>query len=105
MRWFGESQSGNVEDRRGMGGGGKLALGGGLGGVVIIILSLIMGKNPMDYINAGSDAQTDTQTGQYQSTPEEDKQMQFVGVVLKETEDVWTKVFADEGKTYEDPKL
>src|ERR1700712_4892575 len=107
MRWLGGSQSGNVEDRRGMGGGGKMAIGGGLGGVVILILSLILGKNPMDYINAGGGGgtQTDAQTEQYQSTPEDDKQMEFVKVVLKETEDVWTKEFADEGKTYVDPKL
>ncbi len=52
MRWIGRQQSGNVEDRRGMGGGGKIAIGGGAG-VIILIISLLLGQNPLDYINPG----------------------------------------------------
>ena len=52
MRWRGRQQSGNVEDRRGM--GGKLALGGGAGGLIIVIISLLLGENPLDYINVGT---------------------------------------------------
>ena len=50
MRWRGRPQSGNVDDRRG--GGGRMAVGGGLGLLVVIVLSLILGENPLNYINA-----------------------------------------------------
>lgn len=45
MRWRGERQSDNVEDRRGMSGGGKI-IGGGLGGIVLLVIALLMGADP-----------------------------------------------------------
>jgi len=103
MRWSGERESGNVEDRRGMSGGGKIAIGG-VGGIVILVISLLLGKNPLDYINT-SDVQNETTSEQVSSSPEEEKEMQFVGVVLADTEDVWTEIFEEDGKTYVEPKL
>jgi uncharacterized protein len=47
MQWRGRAQSTNVEDRRGMSGKG-LAVGGGLGGIVLLVLYLLMGGNPGD---------------------------------------------------------
>ena len=47
MQWRGRRESTNVEDRRGMSGKG-LAVGGGLGGIVLLVLYLIMGGNPGD---------------------------------------------------------
>lgn len=103
MQWMGRKQSGNVEDRRGFGGGG-LAIGGGVGGIVImLIISFLTGKNPMDMINSGGDQQAVNQT--QQTTPEEDAKAQFVSVVLQDTEDVWNKIFADQGKDYPEPTL
>lgn len=105
MRWLGERQSGNVEDRRGMSGGGKVAIGG-VGGIVILVISLLLGKNPMDYINTTNDAYDSTTTSApVNASPAEEKEMQFVRVVLADTEDVWTTIFENEGMTYEDPKL
>jgi len=104
MRWFGERQSGNVEDRRGMSGGGKVALGG-VGGIVILVISLLLGKDPSAFVNTASDQYDSTTSGQVNSSPEEDREMQFVSVVLADTEDVWSQVFEADGKTYEDPKL
>jgi len=105
MRWLGERQSGNVEDRRGMSGGGKVAIGG-LGGVVILVISLLLGKNPMDYVNTGNTyADSTASSEQVSASPEEEKEMQFVGVVLAKTEDVWTEIFEEDGKTYINPKL
>jgi len=103
MRWSGERESGNVEDRRGMSGGGKIAIGG-VGGIVILIISLLLGKNPLDYVNT-PDVQNQATSEQVSSSPEEDKEMQFVGVVLADTEDVWTEIFEEDGKTYIEPKL
>ncbi len=105
MRWSGRERSGNVEDRRGM--GGKVAIGGGIGGVIILVLSLLMGENPLNYIDTSS-----LQQGEEQSSPnaplteEEDPQGYFVGVVLKDTEVVWTELFQTQlNSTYQEPAL
>lgn len=101
MRWRGRQQSGNVEDRRGM--GGKLALGGGAGGLIIVIISLLLGENPLDYINVGTSPAYEQQ--QQPTSEAEDQMAEFVKVVLNDTEDVWTKVFAERGETYQEPVL
>ena len=96
MRWIGRQGSGNVQDRRGMGG---LAIVGGLGGIIIVILGLLMGQNPLDYINQNPKAvqQEDSQAA--------DEKAQFVSVVLKDTEDVWNKLFQENGVDYQEPNL
>jgi predicted metalloprotease len=100
MRWIGREGSGNVEDRRG-GMGGKLALGGGVGGIVVLILSLLLGNNPFQNGNIDSSPVTETQ-----SSEAEDEQAKFVSVVLKDTEDVWHKLFREQvGREYQEPKL
>ncbi len=45
MLWKGQRQSDNVEDRRGMSGGG-MAIGGGLGGIVLLVIALLLGADP-----------------------------------------------------------
>ena len=97
MRWRGRQVSGNISDRRGM--GGKLAIGGGLGGIVILVLTLLLGGNPLESINMGSQ-------GSYTPSAEEDQLAQFVGVVLKDTEDVWNNIFREElNADYQEPTL
>lgn len=97
MRWRGRQGSGNVSDRRGM--GGKLAVGGGLGGIIVLILSLLMGGNPLETINVGTQ-------GNHVATEAEDERAQFVGVVLKDTEDVWNNLFQEEfSADYQEPTL
>jgi predicted metalloprotease len=99
MRWIGRQGSGNVEDRRGM--GGKLIAGGGIGGIIVLVISLLLGNNPLENINVGSTSQPDQATSQVQ-----DDQAKFVSVVLKETETVWHQLFQKEfGKDYVEPKL
>ena len=102
MRWIGGRSSNNVEDRRGRGGGG-LAIGGGIGTLVIVlIIGLITGKNPLELINSNSDGQ---QT-EYTATPAEEENAKFVSVVLGLTEDVWKQLFDQQlHKTYAEPKL
>ena len=97
MQWRGRQGSGNVSDRRGM--GGKLAVGGGLGGIVILLLSLLLGGNPLETINVGSQ-------NNYTPSAEEDELAQFVGVVLKDTEDVWNELFQESfNADYQEPTL
>jgi uncharacterized protein len=98
MRWIGRPGSGNVEDRRGMGG---LAVGGGIGGVIILILSLLFGGNPLDP-NAGTSPQYDNNA----TSDVRDQQAQFVSVVLKETESVWSQLFEQQlNADYAEPRL
>jgi uncharacterized protein len=98
MKWIGRPGSGNVSDRRGM--GGKMAIGGGVGGIIVLILSLLFGNNPLETINVGSNSNA------YESTEAEDKNAQFVSVVLRYTEDVWNNLFPQEfGTQYQEPQL
>lgn len=107
MRWQDSRRSENVEDRRGsMLGGRPLALGGG-GLLIVVIISLLFGVNPLSLLQ-GVDANVDVpvSTGPATvGTPAEETMKDFVTAVLGETEDVWRDIFARNGKTYRDPKL
>jgi predicted metalloprotease len=115
MRWRGDRESENVEDRRGEGGGlggGFPGLGlpiGGRGGlsigglVVVAIICLILGINPLTLLTGGPD--TAFTPGSQTQSAGDVEQKQFVSVVLADTEDVWHEIFAVQGKTYEEPKL
>jgi hypothetical protein len=105
MRWQGRQGSGNVEDRRGRGG---LAIGGGIGGIIVLVLSLLFGGNPSDILNGGGGGQPAAEqgTGASGNTAAQDEQGQFVSVVLKDTEDVWNKLFREQlGQDYREPTL
>ena len=104
MRWRGERESTNIEDRRGMS-VGRVAVGGGLGTVVIMILALLFGVNPQQlFEQLPSEQQPGVQTSRPQNA-QEDELKQFVGVVLAKSEDVWTDVFRQNGRQYRDPTL
>ncbi|MFO7732868.1 MAG: neutral zinc metallopeptidase [Candidatus Aminicenantes bacterium] len=104
MRWQGRRKSDNVEDRRGISGRG-LAVGGGLGGVVVVILYLLLGGNPGE-ITRSLQLDQPYATGAGQPLSERDKEMgDFVSVVLADIEDVWRAEFQKMGRTYVEPKL
>jgi uncharacterized protein len=105
MKWRGRRQSENVEDRRGMT-PGRVVVGGGLGGLVVLILALILGADPQQLLEqlpandpSGSVPASRTER------PGDDELRQFVGVVLAETEDVWTQIFHQMNREYVKPKL
>jgi len=127
MQWKGRRQSSNVEDRRTSGGNGALGgLGGGLlggllgglsggnrtgcgvGGIIgLIIMGLIawkLGINPTQFISLiggeGANLTSLITGGDYTPSEEEQEMYDFMATVLAETEDVWTKVFHEMGKTY-----
>ena len=102
MKWQGRQGSGNVEDRRGMGTTGKVAIGGGLGTVIIALVVLLLGGDPSGILNQTSNT---TESVQYQPTAEEQELAQFVSVVLKDTETIWGKIFQESGSTYRQPTL
>ena len=104
MRWRGERQSENIEDRRGMSRGG-MAIGGGLGSIVVLIIALLLGADPRQLLEqAPVDPGTGTQTSQ-PTNPEEEELKSFTRVVLASTEDVWTDIFRQSGASYRKPTL
>ena len=104
MRWRGERQSTNIEDRRGIS-AGKVAVGGGLGTVLVVILALVFGFDPQTLLNQAPDNQpTEVQTSRPQSSEEEDLK-QFVAVVLAKSEDVWQQEFQENVRQYREPTL
>jgi len=104
MRWRGERESTNIEDRRGMS-VGRVAVGGGLGTLVIMILALLFGVNPQQlFEQLPSEQQPGVQSSRPQN-PQEEELKKFVAVVLAKSEDVWTDVFRQNGRQYRDPTL
>src|SRR5581483_7660607 len=104
MKLDGERESSNVEDRRGFSGGG-LAIGGGVVGVIVLLLKFFLsGGDPSTLTQATTPAApTHEMTAEEQKLDEQ--RAHFVKVVLADTEDVWGKLFADQGKQYQDPTL
>lgn len=103
MKWKERQASSNVEDRRGMSGKGIAGIGGGLGLVIVIIVTLL-GGDPGELLgNIGSTDQNNS--APYEETQEEKELAQFVSVVLADTERVWTEEFREQGLEYKEPKL
>lgn len=103
MEWRGRRESGNVEDRRSMGRGG-LAIGGGVGGVIIALIVLFLTKDPqqaLQVLNQGAPATEQTAP----PSEAENEAASFVKVVLADNEDVWHKLFKEYGMDYREPKL
>lgn len=104
MRWVGRRQSGNVEDRRGVGTRG-MAVGGGAVGFIVLLVALLFGINPGDILNRSSpDLGTNARVSTTFSAQEEQLK-EFVSVVLADTEDLWTTQFEQMGMTYRQPRL
>lgn len=105
MQWQGRRESSNVDDRRGLSGGG-LAIGGGIIGVIFILAKFLLGDGDINdlsqIIQQPQQQQTEMSVEQKAA---DDKEAAFVKVVLADTEDVWTKLFNDMGRTYTDPTL
>jgi uncharacterized protein len=108
MRWGGQRESGNIEDRRGM---GPVGAGGiGIGGILfVLVVSYLTGTNPLTLLNMvetvqevspPSGAESPTPTG-----PPTDRLGKFAAVVLADTEDTWQGLLPKLGKGYEEPKL
>jgi len=124
MRWRGRRQSRNIEDRRGGGGFGmpggisrgggrgvRRAGGGGIGFLIIIgIMWLVFGINPMTLLQGGGSMAPAPQSRQAQPdsggiSRTQSEADDFVATVLADTEDVWKEIFRKEGQTYPEPNL
>lgn len=104
MKWRGRRGSSNVEDRRGMSGGGKM-IGGGIGGIILVlVITLLSGGNAGDILGSLTSTGSSS-TAPYEQTAEEQELAEFVSVVLADTEEVWGEIFQQQGMTYTDPTL
>ncbi len=99
MKWLGRRGSGNIDDRRGMSGGG-MAIGGGT--IILVILGLLFGGDPQSILNQVSQNQP-VQEGKVGS-PQDDAG-KFADVVLGDTDELWTEIFRENGKQYERPTM
>jgi len=100
-------RSENVEDRRGMPmGGAGLKLGGG-GILLVVVLSLLTGTNPLDILGGLVEEAppSSVDSGPQRKPPRDDPQADFIRAVLGDTEDTWSRMFEQGGGTYEPPRL
>ncbi|MBN1837814.1 MAG: zinc metallopeptidase [Spirochaetales bacterium] len=105
MQWQGRRKSDNVVDRRRARTGG-IAIGGGLGGVVLLVLYLLLGGNPADIQqNLQLEAPVSSAEDGRSLTEHEIEMGDFVAVVLAEVEDVWGALFQEAGLQYREPRL
>jgi predicted metalloprotease len=102
MQWMGRRESTNVEDRRGLSGGG-MAIGGGVIGVIFLLAKFLLGDGDINDLNQMIQQPQQPMTQEQKAA--QDQEAAFVKVVLADTEDVWTKIFSDMGRTYTDPTL
>lgn len=104
MLWQGRRQSSNVDDRRGMSAGG-MAVGGGVIGVIALLLNFFLGGGDPSQIPQLSPTSGQSQPMSPQEQAADDERANFVKVVLADTEDVWSKIFAEQGSDYAEPTL
>src|SRR4051812_2940755 len=102
MRWRDMRQSSNIEDRRG---GGGLAVGGGIGGLIIAVIMYLLGGNPGTVQQPRPGDSRAGINGSAPASPGEDTLRQFVAAVLGSTEDIWTEQMQKMGRTYTAPRL
>lgn len=105
MKLDGRRQSSNVEDRRGKGlSKGKTV---GIGGIILGALIIwLLGGNPMSFLATQmTEGITSTQQETYTPTAEDEEMVVFAKRILAGTEDVWTKIFKQNGMEYAPPKM
>jgi uncharacterized protein len=119
MEWQPGDMSADVEDRRGdSGGGGGFNFGGGgigiVGFLVLLVLSLVTGRNFLGFFLSGGNVAPTQQTAPRQpglsnadpsASPAEDRSAHLVSFVLDDAQKTWTQIFTADGRTYRHAKL
>lgn len=106
MRWRGGRRSSNIEDRRGQRASRGL-LGGGVGTIAIVLVAWYFGIDPTPLLEGVRSSAPSSQPGTRPSADDlkNDPLADMVSVVVADTEDVWTEIFAAGGRRYEAPTL
>jgi uncharacterized protein len=109
MKWEGNRESDNVEDRRGGGGFGFGGRSVGLGTIAIaLVASYFFGVSPttvLSLLTGGSPDISQVQQTPAHRPPASDQMAKFVSTVLADTEDTWTELFRAQGSSYVKPRL
>ena len=111
MRWDGNRESENIEDRRGQGGGSPIFGGRSIGiGTIVIALvgGWVLGINPLTLLgmlSGGGSPVAVQQQAPAGKPPADDAMARFVSTVLADTEDVWADLFRKNGGSYQQPRL
>ncbi len=104
MKWRGNRQSDNMEDRRGSSGKGKLIAGGGIIGLIFVIAQFVLSDGDisvLDQLEEPSGNSTEVR----ELTPEEKELGDFTATVLAYTEDTWNSIFSENGMQYREPGM
>lgn len=104
MKWKGRAQSGNIEDRRGMS-PGRMVAGGTVGTMVIALIVWLLGGDPSGLVGSLQPGGNQTEVVDSTIIRAEEETADFASVVLKDTEDIWSEIFSENGKTYRVPTL
>ncbi|MFD2696537.1 neutral zinc metallopeptidase [Mesonia sediminis] len=109
MKWKGRRKSNNLEDRRGMSGKGKIAAGGGLIAIIVVLLQVFGGETGqtvapvLNQLNTNNASQ---QVVERELTDQEKELGDFMATILADTEDVWTQIFRQNNiGEYQKPKM
>ena len=107
MRWTPGGDNSNIEDRRGQSGGSfPVGRGMGIGGaVVLLVLSLIFGRDFVTGSTTTDNSAPATANGEVSSSPSEDRLVQFVTFVLNDVQDTWRSILSERHVSYQDAKL
>ena len=109
MRWRDYGQSSNIEDRRGLGGRGLAIGGGGIGVLILALGAMLCGIDPRQLLEnlpaeTGQVQQPGPASNSVNRPPDENRQ--FVGAVMKMTEDIWGQILPQQTRVrYRNPKL
>ena len=104
MRLDDQQESGNVEDRRGSGGGGFSMGGVGIGTILLALVGMYFGVDPSLILNVSRGVQQSSPV-EAKAIPADDPMANFVAKVLGSTEETWGKIFQNSGERYPAPKL
>lgn len=125
MKWRGRQRSSNIEDRRSQGVSG---VRGGSGGIIrllpaifrllgfkgtailligVVLLATFTGNLPalLSLFGIPDSAPTVSSSEPLQETAEEKERVDFVSVILADTEETWSAIFSENGQRYSPPKL
>lgn len=112
MDWTPGGMSSDIEDRRGdSGGGGGFGFGGGgglgiIGFLVLLVLSLVTGRNFLTGFFHGGGQPAVVRQEQSNMTPQqENRDVQLISFTLDDVQKTWTQIFAQKGRTYRHAKL
>ena len=108
MKWRGRRTSDNVIDARGGGGGRRMRRAGGVGGlgaIVVVLLGLFFGVDLTPLLGGGGGVASGSAPQASGPNVIDDEVEEFVAVVLADTEEIWTREFAERGGRYAAPDL